>query len=286
MATPRYTEAVVTLVDILGFREILKHKSPKTVLNYLSRKDSFHTRRWSSSRVGFRSHSFSDLIVTCLPLQKKIVSRGSLFRVYEEVLRIGCNQARLAISGVFVRGGLTIGPVYSSPKHVFGPALVTAYDVERSIAKWPVIAVDCYVTNILLESIPECLNQVKPNYNFVRDGPSELHIIAMIFSQLRQALDRTYFIDYLSCLAYEDQTTGDLLYYLKDHKKTLVKALSDTPNKKLYFVARYHNSSSKYYYPDLQDLLIPGFGVPPRPGWPSALRAGFETLGFHAPALA
>jgi len=43
--------------------------------------------------------------------------------------------------GVFVRRGISIGPLYHDTNVVFGPALVEAYKLESRIAKFPRILV-------------------------------------------------------------------------------------------------------------------------------------------------
>ena len=44
---------------------------------------------------------------------------------------------------------------------------------------------------------------------------------------VRQTSEGVHFLDYLECLAYEDMTTGDLGYFLKDHKQGVIDAQSE-----------------------------------------------------------
>lgn len=57
------------------------------------------------------------------------------------VLDIAYAQLRLVLAGFPVRGGLTYGDLHISERLVFGPMFLEAYELERSIAKFPRIVV-------------------------------------------------------------------------------------------------------------------------------------------------
>jgi hypothetical protein len=58
-----------------------------------------------------------------------------------ELSQIQLIQANLAITGTFLRGGVTRGPIYIDENLVFGPALVEAYELEHKVAKYPRVVV-------------------------------------------------------------------------------------------------------------------------------------------------
>ncbi|WP_165614698.1 hypothetical protein [Sinorhizobium alkalisoli] len=41
-----------------------------------------------------------------------------------------------------IRGGLTVGKVYSDRDVVFGPAMIRAYDIEHTMATNPIMMID------------------------------------------------------------------------------------------------------------------------------------------------
>lgn len=57
------------------------------------------------------------------------------------VLDIACAQLRLVLAGFPIRGGLTYGDLHISERLVFGPTFLEAYDLERTVAKFPRIVV-------------------------------------------------------------------------------------------------------------------------------------------------
>lgn len=276
----QYKESVVCLVDILGFKELLIRSSASEVLNFLSLKESFKIREWQPRTRKFRSHSFSDLIVTCRQLPERLISRRSFFILLDEIIRMGFHQARLAMAGVFVRGGLTVGPIFSSAKHVFGPALVHAYETENERAKWPIIAIDSALVDTLIASVPVCVEQAPSSGFDFEKGASTIHILAWIFQYLHRTKEGTYFIDYINCLSHIDETTGDLHYYLGDHKKQICLARIHSCHPKLEFIASYHNLKCMKFYPELSSLLIPGVEAYPDSDWPAAVIAGLREIGL------
>ncbi len=189
---------------------------------------------------------------------------------------MGNHQADLASEGVFVRGGLTIGEVYSSRSHVFGPALVRAYELESQTAKWPVLAVDPSLVEKLMLGVQFCVQDAVSEEFSREGGPSAIHMLARIFNHLAKTPDGVYFVDYIKCFAYEDQTTGDLDYYLEDHRKAICRAREQSDHPKLRFVAGYHNLKCGALFPELGDLLIPGVDPLPDAEWPAVIALGLR----------
>lgn len=51
----------------------------------------------------------------------------------------------LAYQGYLVRGAVTLGELYHTKKHIVGPAMVRAYELESEIAKVPRVIIDSAV---------------------------------------------------------------------------------------------------------------------------------------------
>jgi hypothetical protein len=273
---PQYRRAIVTLIDILGFREIVQRAEAGEVLDYLTVKDNFGFRAPFDKPKDFRSHSFSDLIVTCHPIPEGTVSHQTIFRLFSEIVRTGFHQWWLTGAGIFVRGGITAGPIHSSSKHVFGPGLVRAYEIESGIAKWPIIALDEALIKALVDDIPSLLKQdlVSEKEIFAK----QLVALGLLFSLLARTGEGVWFIDYLDCLAYEDSTTGDLPYYLEQHRRDVCKARELSSNPKLDFLAGYHNHKVKDFLAGRDDLLIPDAMVSLDTEFPVELTSALEAL--------
>jgi hypothetical protein len=99
-----------------------------------------------------------------------------------------------------------------------------------------------------------------------RDGASRGKIFGSAwlgqgFATISQTADTLYYVDYLNCLAHADAATGDLYYYLEEHKACVLAALAKYRHYKYEFVARYHNQKCIEFFPKKNDLLIDG--VPP-----------------------
>ena len=86
-------------------------------------------------------------------------------------------------SGLFVRGGIAKGHLHHSDKAVFGPALLDAYRMESTIARFPRILIDKathadYRRTEFLSVRPE--KGVSPKVSFDEDGPPFLDILYVI----------------------------------------------------------------------------------------------------------
>jgi hypothetical protein len=159
------------------------------------------------------------------------------------------------MDGIFLRGGVTIGDIYADSRALFGPALVRAYELESTTAKWPIVALDPELVHSINAEVPKYLESRRAKEG--RDGEV---LGAMFVSELRAIINRTdegtYFLDYLQCLAYEDLTTGDLDYFLADHKEKVVEAYGKYWHYNYIFVAQYHDAACRANYPENGDLWI------------------------------
>lgn len=150
--TIEYELALVSFIDILGFRQMLETESAQSVYNALISLTEFNKSALDDSDVfqepgseRMISRSFvstvSDAIVRVRPFQTHYRD-GALFH---ELSDLAFAQAALAEMGVFIRGGMAIGQVYCGPDGggpVFGPAMVRAYEIESKEALYPRIAID------------------------------------------------------------------------------------------------------------------------------------------------
>ena len=148
-----YHKALVSYIDLLGFAELINDSLTDplevakiaglltTMKEELSAGGRIH--RDAKERVVkiFASFNFSDLIVrsTRIPDEAEVSSI-----VDWELFYLGGKQLDLAMDGVLVRGGMSLGDLFASKENsiVFGPALVDAYKLESQSAVYPRILID------------------------------------------------------------------------------------------------------------------------------------------------
>jgi hypothetical protein len=155
---PRYRKAVVTFLDILGFREMIEEsrKHATTIVQILQilkklKEDTdaakrIHIGRGRKIKRIYYGLNFSDSLIriTFVPPRQDIVQY-----VNSELLFLAGIQAEMTTEGILLRGGMSVGPIYlhshaepgTQDEFMFGPAFVKAYELERK-AIFPRILVD------------------------------------------------------------------------------------------------------------------------------------------------
>lgn len=263
MTDYRYKRALVTFVDILGFRNLISTATVEDILGILRGKDTLSLQSWPLGRAiadeeryvpgtGTMTFSFSDLIVNVTPLEEVA---NPLHFIFEQIRTVGFRQFLLAVRGIFVRGGITIGDIYVEDRTIFGPALVKAYELESTRAKWPIVAFDPQMLQDIQAQAPAYLQKREEREG--KDGRLFGSVFLNLLSQIvGTTSDGIQYLDYIASFAYEDQTTGDLRYYLEDHRKSVLYAHKEHRHWKYSFVAEYHDAKCRYYFPESDDLLI------------------------------
>jgi hypothetical protein len=133
---PAYERRVVVFYDVLGWRaKICRAGSSLEKIGELRRLVLLHSRLLRMP-VAFPVNisTFSDNIVISTAANKEIVPY--LLRALAMI------QLSTVSRGFLLRGGVAIGDIYHDEEAVFGPALVRAYDLERTVAKVPRIVID------------------------------------------------------------------------------------------------------------------------------------------------
>jgi hypothetical protein len=159
-----YEQRLIAFVDILGFSELVRtsaedeqvFKHLVSVLETVAAAQPLwddpetEAKMWSFVEGGplsFNEHRsmlkelakkdqatvFSDSIVL-----SSTPDCDGAFAIFAPLCQLA---QRLALSGVLVRGGVTIGPLHHQGSVVFGPALVEAYHIESKVAVYPRILI-------------------------------------------------------------------------------------------------------------------------------------------------
>jgi len=144
--TKGYSDYIVAFLDVLGLTEAIKDSlsdagGRANIARLLSELQETATTRTqdfhdSTSLPHIGISSLSDSIIISCPT----ISEDSI----RFVLRIVSEFCLKAIvgHGFFVRGALTIGPHWEDEGISFGPALIRAIEMERSLALWPRCIID------------------------------------------------------------------------------------------------------------------------------------------------
>lgn len=268
MADSEYRQAVVTYIDILGFREMVeesqrtasripelrgvltalrsrigtgrffRRESPKNgmqVIHVEGYGNDHGTVNIQGRTPLFRAFSFSDLTV-----RVTVIDPADEFWhiLVVELLTLVYEQCRLACrdngnSPILLRGGITLGAVQVHPEVqedelIFGPALVRAYELENTAAIFPRIVVD-----------PEVIKRA-------RSLPPFLYKQLISLSE-----DGIYFVDYLNVC--ESFTTHKHMVETRLAKLKAGGAREGVVQKYLWLV-NYHNSKVN----QLPDSILKG----------------------------
>jgi len=215
-----YEKKLFTFIDILGF-ECLVNSSKDDPNKIWEIYDLLKTTREMAQRftrqklnilqvdlTQYAYHMFSDIITMSCPYKSHddLVALAAWAMIYQYKM--------LAERGIFLRGAMVYGDVYEEKDIVFGPAIISAYHLERNKALWPRVLVDQSVLGLLT------------NQERKRD----------FAEYLREDDNGLVFLDYLRELFAQfatDQCSenpkglGDPIKLFNDHKLRLEKATCD-----------------------------------------------------------
>jgi len=249
---PKYSRYAVTFFDILGFRSLVINKDPFGVVRALEGLIWFQESVTAQSGTSVEFVAFSDSVVRArsIPVNADPATLADILEA--ELLDLAKAQVNSTLNRIWVRGGLCIGDLYINGNIVFGPALVKAYELESTIAKYPRIVVE---------------NETLRFLN-VQTHKSRLDAL------LQQADDGVWFIRYPSALYIQAEHDGadftPLATFLEEHKSLIVNGAPpssglDGVSLKYNWLTRFHNdyvrSLSERVFAetdwDKEGLLIP-----------------------------
>lgn len=222
----RYRHSLVAFIDILGFKQLVNNQREelrkiRNNLTFLRKVAGVTTNSVSENDY---AKMFSDNITLSLPVQK-----GALYSFLKQVVYL---QGELANRGVFLRGAVVVGEHFEDEKVLFGPALVEAVELERSVALWPRVVVHPGVRRLMTESgLWAIENQSDSKY---------------VTSLLRRGPDGISYVNYLRIFPDECDSAEDGVNFLKNHRKWIEQEANKNKMNlsvlaKYYWLATYHN---------------------------------------------
>ena len=141
-----YIKAVVTFIDILGFKEIVETRTPdeiKGIIGFLIQVCDEVTIPDEPPKISeMRYINFSDSVVRTSRIFKQNDRYDVNPTVLHELHALTHIQRSLIQEGVVIRGGLTVGEIFLEDNIIFGPALNRAYYLESKVAKHPRVVID------------------------------------------------------------------------------------------------------------------------------------------------
>lgn len=146
---PQYEERIILFLDFLGFKELVDRTTRESeFLKYLVKAMDIIGEIGADDAELLKSQQitqFSDSIV----VSYLVTEQSAVFWLMSD---IAIHVIRLAERGFLVRGGMTVGQVYHSKKHVVGPAMNEAYRIESQVAKYPRVVIDPKVLEVARRS--------------------------------------------------------------------------------------------------------------------------------------
>ncbi|MEF2253391.1 hypothetical protein V4D00_23745 [Ralstonia solanacearum] len=236
-----YREAVVTFVDILGFKQLIDSNTFEEVANKLTTVRRLSGYDETQSGEGFEPKilQFSDSIIRVRPLDSvaNVESRYGL--MFYEMLDLVHMQGELINHGVCVRGGVSLGQVHFDNQTLFGPGFVRAYELESVYANFPRIVID-----------PLLIDQLKKDQRLVSSQNTLHQEFSYIRKNVRKESDGIYFIDYLRSFLTEIDDQDNIPVFLQNHKNIILENANgatrlSSVSAKYLWMASYHNSLVK-----------------------------------------
>ena len=244
METIKYSQQVVTLIDILGFKNVIMKTSPENILEYyetLRNVGGFETLRkiFGAESKLFETEqkflNFSDTCVRTTPLVQSDGRTNDFGILWHELMAVAHLQADMIWKhNILLRGAITIGNVFNNGQELFGPAIVAAYELESTVAIYPRVIVDPimwahYKTNPLLR---------KRDHDYDTDKE-------YVEKTVTRGDDGVWFVDYMTTMAGEVDDANEFSSLLVEHKKMILAGTcGDTLNRqnaKYSWLAKYHN---------------------------------------------
>lgn len=232
----KYSLHLVTYLDILGFRDLVSEESP----NFISRAIRRVIESTEPDEIGKKQYhenyvNFSDLIVHTVPIYSQANRKYRDGLVFNRVQSLLHAQVALIQEGLLLRGALTLGNMERSYRVLFGPGLISAYDLERKKACFPRIILDHAL-----------LQELKINPQLRRHKYREEMKYLSTF--LRKDTDDFFFVDYLGGFRSECNDSNDYLEFLGIHKRLVEKGFGEFAGDqrilpKYEWLRKYHDST-------------------------------------------
>lgn len=154
----RYLPHLVTFIDIMGFRKLVERRSPNFISWAIRQVQQITVPNPHTNKHNGENYvNFSDLIVHTIPMNQDHQEEILL----DEIKYTAMVQAVFIEKGLLLRGAITIGEMERSYGVLFGPGLISAYELERGYAQYSRIILDDPVIKLIkskrsLKALADC----------------------------------------------------------------------------------------------------------------------------------
>jgi hypothetical protein len=231
----KYSPHLITYIDILGFRELVKEKTPNFISHAIQKVIQATAPDDKISKANEENYvKFSDLIVHTVPILSPANKKYRDGIVFQEIQGLATAQASLVGDGLLLRGAVTMGMLERTYGVLFGPGIIAAHDLEREQARFPRIVVE----SDLIEAL-----KVTP---LLTAHPYEEEI-KYISQYIKRDDDGVVFIDYVGGMQGEAADPADWLEFLHAHKAFVEKNIAKFIEEKhvlakYLWLRKYHNA--------------------------------------------
>jgi len=230
----KYEKAIVTFIDILGFKDLVKCKSSQEIHEILKILEQAATPgeqdKWLYAP---ETKVFSDSIIRIRKINTKANIGLQIGILFHELSDLIDAQVKLICNNTLIRGGVTFGDIFVDDNQIYGPAFIRAHDLESKFANYPRVVVD-----------PALIREFKKNNLLRNENHSLKQESSYIKEMIRLGDDGLYFNDYLRSFVTENP---DLyLVFLKKHREIISESIKKYKDhneiiKKYLWMANYHN---------------------------------------------
>lgn len=246
---PSLVNSVVCAIDILGFSQMIVDSCSTGTgdkllreINYLINKNKqcILPNKYTYGKIKI----YTDNMVVAYPI------KGDGEEELDEILQnVSEYQFNLALEGLFVRGGISMGDFYINEDIVFGPALLDAHHTESQLACYPRIILDKRATKRLKKYINYYDNAPQKSKILIdNDGQWFLNYLETIFKYYTECNNEYEFerIQYELLLKHK-RKVEELLTIHKENTRVWDKYV---------WTANYHNYFCDLNFPNEKDLKI------------------------------
>jgi hypothetical protein len=273
---PAPNQHLVAFVDILGFGEEIIAATTPEALKRVYEKLIFVQQEFEkpsavedteeqatlNADYGKRVIALSDSIVIAITDNCSGARNMGQFDFFlQEIWRMMLAQARCAVKGIFLRGGISRGTFFFEDDILLSPPLVTAYRLESRLAIYPVILIDSSTHDFLAttygrtrtsEDYASFQRYFRP-FQSPKDASQKLYMLNYLPVTRDEDHGWIYKEDYQTYIKAPDEQRSQLLYqrdvknaawFLGLHKKSVLAAHAssdDHVKAKYRWLMEYHN---------------------------------------------
>jgi hypothetical protein len=232
----RYEERYCAFVDILGFSELLNtirdSKTRQTraarfaLVRSLLRAVHSPPAGPRAAETGFRAQSISDAVAVSVHNNK-----FGLLLLFNSIETMALD---LLAQGFFVRGAIVKGPLYHDDTMVFGEALMHAFHLENTVARYPRI--------VVARTVAEDVQTYALHKGMTETEMPHVHLFE---DRVRQAEDGPMYLNVLRRirLGLDEEQSLKKYFSVREHLVRRFSESVDNPNhfEKAQWFARYWN---------------------------------------------